>query len=114
MATKEYTKQDMLKDFLKPSEYVKASDLSGKGDLTVKEIALTENEEYGKAYQVYFDSADGKSFVSYISAKQPFEVFDELGDKLIDSVVRFEKTTTKDKKTIVKMRLVIAGANLNA
>ena len=109
----EYTTEDMVRDFLNPAEYLKASELSAKGNLTVKSVEYAPaHGEYGEGYTVNFDDENGNAFVSVIGAKQPFTVFDTYKDKLIESVVRFEKLKTKDGKPMVKMRLVRAGEAL--
>ena len=106
--TKDYGLKDMINDFVNPAEYKKTSDLATMGDLRVTGLEFTKSDDYGDAYVTTLRDIDGKQYLTYISAKQPFGVFNQFKDAMIDSIIRFE-TFEKDKKTILKVRLVVAS-----
>lgn len=103
--TKDYGLKDMINDFVNPAEYKKTSDLATMGDLRVTGLEFTKSDDYGDAYVTTLKDIEGKQYLTYISAKQPFGVFNQFKNAMIDSIIRFE-TFEKDKKTILKVRLV--------
>lgn len=103
--TKDYGLKDMINDFVNPAEYKKTSDLAIMGDLMVTGLEFTKSDDYGDAYVTTLKDIEGKQYLTYVSAKQPFGVFNKFKDAMIGSIIRFE-TFEKDKKTILKVRLV--------
>lgn len=103
---KEYGTEEILRDFVSPAEYKNPTDLCDCGILTVKTAKPTTSEEYGNSYTVTFEGEDSRAYLSYVSAKNPYTVFDTFKDAIIGCKVKFEKIITKDKKTVIKMRLV--------
>lgn len=109
--TKDYGLKDMINDFVNPAEYKKTSDLATMGDLRVTGLEFTKSEDYGDAYVTTLKDIEGKQYLTYVSAKQPFGVFNYFKDTMIGSIIRFE-TFEKDKKTILKVRLVAPSDEL--
>ena len=103
--TKDYGLKDMINDFVNPAEYKKTSDLATMGDLRVTGLEFTKSDDYGDAYITTLKDIEGNQYLTYVSAKQPFGVFNQFKDAMIGSIIRFE-TFEKDKKTILKVRLV--------
>ena len=103
--TKDYGLKDTINDFVNPAEYKKTSDLAAMGDLRVTGLEFTKSEDYGDAYITTLKDIEGNQYLTYVSAKQPFGVFNQFKDAMIGSIIRFE-TFEKDKKTILKVRLV--------
>lgn len=103
--TKDYGLKDMINDFVNPTEYKKTSDLATMGELRVTGLGFTKSGDYGDAYATTLKDIEGKQYLTYVSAKQPFGVFNQFKDAMIGSIIRFE-TFEKDKKTILKVRLV--------
>ena len=68
-------------------------------------IPLSKSDDYGDAYITTLKDIEGNQYLTYVSAKQPFGVFNQFKDAMIGSIIRFE-TFEKDKKTILKVRLV--------
>ena len=114
MSEKEYTTEDMVNDFVNPAEYVKTTDLCDKGNLIVKDVKDGTSDDYGDAYLVTFEDGNGNALKSFVSAKQPYAVFDQFKGAMVGSTVKFDKSITADKKTILKVRLVSASADLKA
>lgn len=109
--TKDYGLKDMINDFVNPAEYKKTSDLATMGDLRVTGLEFTKSDDYGDAYITTLKDIDGTQYLTYVSAKQPFGVFNQFKDAMIGSIIRFE-TFEKDKKTILKVRLVCPSDEL--
>lgn len=103
--TKDYGLKDMINDFVNPAEYMKTSELANKGNLMVISTEFTKSKEYGDAYVTTLKDVEDKEYLTFVSAKQPFGVFNQFKDAMVGSVIRFE-TFEKDKKTILKVRLV--------
>ena len=104
--TKDYGLKDMINDFVNPAEYKKTSDLANMGNLRVVGLAFTKSDDYGDAYVTTLKDVDDKQYLTYVSAKQPFGVFNHFKDAMIGSIIRFETFATENKKTILKGRLV--------
>ena len=109
--TKDYGLKDMINDFVNPAEYKKTSDLATMGDLRVTGLEFTKSDDYGDAYITTLKDIEGNQYLTYVSAKQPFGVFNQFKDAMIGSIIRFE-TFEKDKKTILKVRLVAPSDEL--
>lgn len=109
--TKDYGLKDMINDFVNPAEYKKTSELATMGNLMVVSTEFTKSKEYGDAYVTVLKDVEDKEYLTFVSAKQPFGVFNQFKDAMIGSVIRFE-TFEKDKKTILKVRLVTASVAL--
>lgn len=103
--TKDYGLKDMINDFVNPAEYMKTSELANKGNLMVISTEFTKSKEYGDAYVTTLKDVEDNDYLTFVSAKQPFGVFNQFKDAMVGSVIRFE-TFEKDKKTILKVRLV--------
>ena len=104
--TKDYGLKDMINDFVNPAEYKKTSDLANMGNLRVVGLAFTKSDDYGDAYVTTLKDVDDKQYLTYVSAKQPFGVFNHFKDAMIGSIIRFETFEKDNKKTILKVRLV--------
>ena len=104
--TNDYGLKDMINDFVNPAEYKKTSDLATMGDLRVVGLAFTKSDDYGDAYVTTLKDVDDKQYITYVSAKQPFGVFNHFKDAMIGSIIRFETFEKDNKKTILKVRLV--------
>ena len=103
--TKDYGLKDMINDFVNPAEYKKTSELATMGNLMVTSTEFTKSKEYGDAYVTTLKDVEDNEYLTFVSAKQPFGVFNQFKDAMVGSVIRFE-TFEKDKKTILKVRLV--------
>ena len=102
----EYGIKEMVGDFVNPAKYMKASELSNKGVLKIVSVAeAEESEEYGKSFKVTFEDTLGEAYLSYVSAKQPYALFEQFGAKLVGCKVEFTVVKLDAKKTIVKMIL---------
>ena len=104
--TKDYGLKDMINDFVNPAEYKKTYDLANMGNLRVVGLAFTKSDDYGDAYVTTLKDVDDKQYLTYVSAKQPFGVFNHFKDAMIGSIIRFETFEKDNKKTILKVRLV--------
>ena len=104
--TKDYGLKDMINDFVNPAEYKKTSDLANMGNLRVVGLAFTKSDDYGDAYVTTLKDVDDKQYLTYVSAKQPFGVFNHFKDAMIGSIIIFETFEKDNKKTILKVRLV--------
>lgn len=104
--TEKYGIKDMVNDFVNPAQYTKTSELADKGVLTIVSTTADESEEYGKSYKTTFRDSEGNDYLSFVSAKQPYSIFEKFGDKLADCKVEFNVVKLDTKKTILKMVLV--------
>ena len=102
----EYGIKEMVNDFVNPAKYTKTSELADKGVLTIVSTIPDVSEEYGQSYKTTFRDTEGNDYLSYVSAKQPYSIFDRFGDKLVDCKVEFNVFKLDTKKTILKMVLV--------
>ena len=102
----EYGIKEMVGDFVNPAKYMKASELASKGMLTIVSVSeAEESEEYGKSFKVTFKDTNEDAYLSYVSAKQPYALFEQFGAKLVGCKVEFTVVKLDAKKTIVKMIL---------
>ena len=106
--TEKYGIKEMVNDFVNPAQYTKTSELADKGVLTIVSTIADESEEYGKSYKTTFRDSEGNDYLSFVSAKQPYAIFDKFKDKLADCKVEFNVVKLDTKKTILKMVLVEA------
>lgn len=103
--TEEYGIKEMVGDFVNPAQYMKTSELADKGVLTIVSAVPDVSEEYGKSFKTTLEDVNGEAYLSYISAKQPYSVFEQFGPKLKGCKVQFNVVKLDTKKTIVKMVL---------